>query len=141
MIEFIALPENEEIQEIKMSSFKENIYQGKRFIYEIDNRYYVIGENTFTELTDSAETDILDLLQNAVKKNKEKQIEKYLEKMLRITANYRADSKEHLRTQDKLFAFLDELEENNEEAYEALQNQYMKYVELYQRYHAENTAE
>ena len=123
-----------------MSNFKENIYQGMRFIYEIDHRFYVIGENTFVELTNPAETDILELLQNAIKKNKDKQIEKYLEKMIRITANYRADSKEHLRTQDKLFQFLDELAENNEEAYEALQNQYMKYVELYQRYHAQESS-
>ena len=64
-----------------------------RFIYEIDHRFYVIGENTFVELTNPAETDILELLQNAIKKNKDKQIEKYLEKMIRITANYRADSK------------------------------------------------
>lgn len=123
-----------------MSTFKENIYQGMRFIYEIENKFYVIGENTFVELTNPAETDIFELLQNAMKKNKDKQIEKYLEKMVRITANYRADSKEHLRTQEKLFQFLDELAENKEEAYEALQNQYMKYVELYQRYHAQEAS-
>lgn len=118
-----------------MSSFKENIYQGKRFIYEVEDKYYVIGENAFAELTNEAETDILELLQNAIRKNKENQIEKYLEKMLRITANYRTDSREHLRTREKLFQFLDELAADKEEAYESLQEQYMKYVELYQKYH------
>lgn len=118
-----------------MSTFKENIYGDKRFIYQIGEKYYVIGTNTFTELTDSAETDIFELLHNAIKKQNERQMEKYLEKMIRITSNYRTDSKEHIRTKEKLYAFLEELENTDEMAYEKLQNQYVEYVELYQRYH------
>lgn len=124
----------------RMSTFNENIYSDKRFIYQIGEKYYVIGENTFAELSDPVKTDIFELLQNSMKKNNDRQMEKYLEKMIRVTNQYRTDSKEYMRTREKLFSFLDELSQKDETAYLNLQNQYMKYVELYQRYHNEDIA-
>lgn len=120
-----------------MSNFKDSIYSGNSFIYQIEDKWYCIGTNTFTELTNSDETDLYELLQNAIKKNNERQIRKYLEKMARITVSYRVDSKEHLRTKERLIAFLDNLEKNNIKEYENLQKQYLVYTEMFEKYHPE----
>lgn len=117
-----------------MSSFKESIYKRKGFFYEIGREYYVLGANIFSKVTDTAETDNLELLQNALKKNNERQISKYLDKLIRIANNYRVDAREHYRLQDKMFAFIDDLEKNHEDEYNKLQTQVFKFDELCERY-------
>lgn len=120
-----------------MSNFRDSIYSGNSFIYQIAEKWYCIGANTFTELENSDETDLYELLQNAIEKNNERQIQKYLEKMVRITATFRVDAKEHIRTKEKLTVFLDELEKNDIKEYEKLQKQYLLYTELFKKNHVE----
>ena len=67
-----------------MSAFGESLYEKKSFIYQIGEAYYAIGANTFTEITGSPEIDNIELLQNALKKENERQIAKYYEKITRI---------------------------------------------------------
>ena len=117
-----------------MSSFKESIYQKRGFIYQIGESYYAMGANIFAPVTDSAEIDNIELLQNALQKNNERQISKYLDKIIRIANTYRVDAKEHYKQQEKLFAFLDELEKTKEEEYLCLQKQFAQFEELFDRY-------
>lgn len=117
-----------------MSGFKEDIYQKRGFIYQIGENYYAMGADIFAQVTDSAEIDNLELFQNALKKNNERQISKYLDKIIRIANNYRVDAKEHLKLQAKLSEFLDELEEYDIEGYQKLQNQVLEFEELFTRY-------
>ncbi len=74
------------------------------------------------------------MFQNALKKNNERQISKYLDKIIRIANNYRVDAREHLKLQAKLSEFLDELEEHDIEGYQKLQNQVFEFEELFTRY-------
>lgn len=106
-----------------MSAFGECLYEKKSFIYQIGEAYYAIGANTFTEITDSPEIDNIELLQNALKKENERQIAKYYEKIARIANSYRVDAREHFKLRDKLFTFLDELEKNDAQSFQALQTQ------------------
>lgn len=106
-----------------MNAFKESLYEKKSFIYQVGGDYYAIGANTFAKLTDSPEIDNVELFRNALKKDNERQIAKYYEKIARIANSYRADSREHFKTRDRLFAFLDELEKNDKTSFEALQKQ------------------
>lgn len=106
-----------------MSTFKESLYEKKSFIYQVGEDYYAIGANTFAKITDSPEVDNIELLQNAIKKDNERQIAKYYEKILRIANSYRVDAREHFKLRDKLFAFLDELEKNDKTSFDALQTQ------------------
>lgn len=122
------------IRRFIMSSFKESIYEKKGFFYEIGGEYYVLGANIFSKVMDEAEIDNLELLQNALKKNNERQISKYLDKLIRIANNYRVDAREHYRLQDKLFDFIDDLEKNHEEDYNKLQMQVFKFDELCEKY-------
>lgn len=117
-----------------MSGFKEDIYQKRGFIYQIGENYYAMGADIFAQVTDSAEIDNLELFQNALKKNNERQISKYLDKIIRIANNYRVDAKEHLKLQAKLSEFLDELEEHDIEGYQKLQKQVFEFEELFTRY-------
>ena len=117
-----------------MSDLKENIYQKKSFIYQIGEEYYAIGASTFSKINDSAEVDNIELLQNAVKKNNERQIAKYCDKISRIANTYRVDAKEHLKLREKLFTFIDELEKNNESEYINLQKQVCEFDELCEKY-------
>lgn len=117
-----------------MNGFKEDINQKRGFIYQIGTEYYAIGADIFAKVTDAAETDNLELFQNALKKNNERQIGKYLDKIIRIANNYRVDAKEHLKIQAKLSAFFDELEKQDSEAYRNLQKQVMEFDELFARY-------
>lgn len=117
-----------------MSNFKENLYKKKCFIYEIDGSFYAIGQSTFSKVTDMAQIDNMELLQNAVKKNNDRQIAKYLEKIIRISTIYRVDAKEHLKLKDKLFSFIDELEKDNETEFEKLQNQVCVFDEMVEKY-------
>ncbi|MBQ5850085.1 MAG: hypothetical protein IIW54_04605, partial [Lachnospiraceae bacterium] len=84
-----------------MSSFKESLYQKKGYIYQIGNDFYAIGANIFTKVTDSPEVDNVELLNNAIKKNNERQISKYFDKIIRLANAYRVDAKEHYRLQEK----------------------------------------
>lgn len=117
-----------------MSNFKESMYQKKSFIYQIEDEYYAIGADTFAKLSDSAETDSVELLQNALKKNNERQIAKYLDKNIRIANTYRVSAREHYQMQEKLFAFIDDLEKNNEAAFMELQRQAVQFDELFVKY-------
>lgn len=117
-----------------MSTFKEGLYERKSFIYQIGEDYYAIGANTFAKLIDAPETDNIELLRNALKKNNERQIAKYYEKIARIANSYRADAREHFKTRDRLFAFIDELEKNDETAFEELQSQVLLIEELAEKY-------
>ncbi len=103
-----------------MNAFKESLYEKKSFIYQVGEDYYAIGANTFAKLTDSPEIDNLELLQNALKKENERQIAKYYEKIARIANSYRVDAREHFKLRDKLFTFLDELEKNDKTSFEGL---------------------
>ncbi len=100
-----------------MSAFKESLYEKKCFIY------HAIGANTFAKITDSPETDNIELFQNALKKENERQIAKYYEKITRIANSYRVDAREHYKLRDKLFAFLDDLQKNDAQSFQALQEQ------------------
>lgn len=117
-----------------MSNFKECLYEKKSFIYKIGEEYYAIGANTFTKVTDSPELDNIELLQNALKKGNDRQITKYLDKIIRIANSYRTDAREHYRVQDKLFKFLDDLQTNNEAAFNELQAQVFQFDELCEKY-------
>ena len=117
-----------------MNGFKEDIYQKHGFIYQIGESYYAIGASIFSKVTDSAEIDNIELFQNALKKNNERQISKYLDKIIRIANNYRVDAKEHLKLQAKLSEFIDELEEQDVEAYQKFQKQVFEFDELFSRY-------
>ena len=116
------------------NGFKEDIYQKPGFIYQIGEKYYAIGASIFTEITDMAEIDNMELFQNALNKNNERQIGKYLDKIIRIANTYRVDAKEHLKLQLKLADFLDELAEKNIEEYQKLQKQVFEFEELFGRY-------
>ena len=117
-----------------MNGFIEDIYQKHGFIYQIGESYYALGANIFAQVTDSAEIDNIELFQNAVKKNNERQISKYLDKIIRIANNYRVDAKEHLKLQAKLADFIEELEQQDVEAYQNLQKQVIEFDELFTRY-------
>lgn len=117
-----------------MSSFKEILFGKKSFIYQIGDTYYAIGANTFSEVTDSAELDNIELFKNALKKENDRQIAKYLEKIMRIANTYRVDGKEHYKVRDKLFQFIDELGQKDEEALKSLQVQVFQIDELIEKY-------
>ena len=121
-----------------MNGFVEDIYQKRGFIYQIGEKFYALGMATFAEVTDTAEIDNIELLRNAVKKNNERQIGKYLDKIIRISNGYRVDAKEHLKLQAKLAEFLMELEQQDVEAYQALQKQVFEFDELFARYSKHN---
>ena len=117
-----------------MNGFKEDIFQKHGFIYQIGESYYALGADIFAQVTDTAEIDNIELFQNALKKNNERQISKYLDKIIRIANNYRVDAREHLKLQAKLSEFIDELEEQNIEEYQKLQKQVFEFDELFARY-------
>ena len=106
-----------------MGAFGESLYEKKSFIYQIGAAYYAIGANTFTQITVSQEIDNMELLQNALKKENERQIAKYYEKIARIANSYRVDAREHFKLRSKLFTFLDELEKNDVQSFQELQAQ------------------
>ncbi len=118
-----------------MSDFKESLYKKKSFIYQIGEEYYAIGANTFAKVTDSPEVDNIELLQNALQKGNDRQIEKYLEKITRNANFYRVDAREHYRLQDKLFKFLDQLEASDEAAFKSLHDHVFRFDELCEKYH------
>lgn len=117
-----------------MSNFKESLYEKQGFIYQAGEHYYAIGANIFAQVNDMAEIDNVELLNNAIKKDNERQIAKYLDKIIRIAQTYRVDAKEHYRQRDKLFAFIDELEQNDEDEYLKLQVQAQKFDELFDKF-------
>lgn len=117
-----------------MSNFKESLYKTKSFFYQVGEDYYAIGANTFAKITNSPEVDNMELLQNALKKDNERQIMKYLDKIIRIANTYRVDAREHYKLQDKLFHFIDDLEHNDRQAYEDLQRQLLLFDELVEKY-------
>lgn len=117
-----------------MSGFKESLYEKKSFIYQIREDYYAIGANTFAKVTDSPEVDNIELLQNALKKGNDRQISKYLEKIVRSANFYRVDAKEHYKLQDKLFKFIDQLETSDSAAFRALQEQVAQFDALCEKY-------
>lgn len=118
-------------REAAMSTFKESLYEKKSFIYQIGTDYYAIGANTFAKVTASQELDNLELFQNALKKQNDRQIAKYLEKLMRIANSYRVDAREHYRLQEKLFQFIDHLQAEEEAA---LQKQVFAFDELCAKY-------
>lgn len=118
-----------------MGNFKESLYEKKSFIYQIGEEYYAIGANTFAKVTDSPEVDNMELLQSALKKRNDRQIAKYLEKIMRSANFYRVDAREHYRLQDKLFKFLDGLEASDEAAFRSLQEQVFQFDGLCEKYH------
>lgn len=117
-----------------MNGLKEDIYQKYGFIYQIGEKYYALGTDIFAQVTDTAEIDNIELFRNALKKNNERQICKYLDKIIRIASNYRVDAREHLKLQIRLSEFLDELAEQDEEQYRKLQKQVFEFDELFARY-------
>ena len=117
-----------------MSGFKESLNEKKSFIYQIGEEYYAIGANTFAKVTDSPEVDNVELLQNALKKGNDRQIAKYLEKIMRNANFYRVDAREHYKLQDKLFKFIDQLEASDEAAFRSLQDQVFRFDELCEKY-------
>ena len=117
-----------------MSDFKESLYEKKSFIYQIGEEYYAIGANTFAKVTASPEVDNIELLQNALKKGNDRQIAKYLEKIMRNANFYRVDAREHYKLQDKLFQFIDQLEASDEAAFSSLQDQVFQFDELCEKY-------
>ena len=114
-----------------MSNFKESLYGKKSFIYQIGGDYYAIGANTFAKVTDSQELDNMELFQNAMKKQNDRQIAKYLDKLMRIANSYRVDAREHYKQQEKLFQFIDQLHEQESTA---LQKQVFLFDELCEKY-------
>ena len=118
-------------REAAMSTFKESLYEKKSFIYQIGADYYAIGANTFAKVTASQELDNLELFQNALKKQNDRQIAKYLEKLMRIANSYRVDAREHYRLQEKLFQFIDHLQAEEEAA---LKKQVFAFDELCAKY-------
>lgn len=117
-----------------MNGFIEDIYQKHGFIYQIGEKFYALGADIFAEVTDTAEIDNMELLQNAVKKNNERQISKYLDKIIRIANGYRVDAREHLKLQVKMAEFMQKLEEQDVEEYQKLQKQVFEFDELFTRY-------
>ncbi len=117
-----------------MSNFKENLYEKKSFIYQIGEAYYAIGTNTFARVTDTQELDNMELFQNALKKKNDRQIAKYLEKLMRIANSYRVDAREHYKLQEKLFQFIDELETKDRSTFQNLQTQVFQFDELTEKY-------
>lgn len=117
-----------------MSNFKESLYEKKSFIYQIGEEYYAVGANTFAKITDSPEVDNVELLRSALKKGNDRQIAKYLEKIMRSANFYRVDAREHYRLQDKLFKFLDKLETSDEGAFKSLQAQVFQFDQLCEKY-------
>lgn len=117
-----------------MNGFIEDIYQKHGFIYQIGEDFYALGADIFAKVTDTAEIDNLDLLQNAVKKNNERQIGKYLDKIIRIASGYRVDAKEHLKLQVKLAEFIEGLAKQDADVYQELQKQVFEFDELFIRY-------
>ena len=61
-----------------------------------------------------------------------------MDKIIRISNGYRVDAKEHLKLQAKLAEFLMELEQQDVEAYQALQKQVFEFDELFARYSKHN---
>lgn len=118
----------------RMSDFKESLYEKKSFIYQIGEEYYAIGANTFAKVSDSPEVDNVELLQNALRKGNDRQIAKYLEKIMRSANFYRVDSREHYKLQDKLFKFIGRLEVEDEAAYRSFQAQVFQFDELCAKY-------
>lgn len=117
-----------------MNGFIEDIYQKHGFIYQIGEEFYALGADIFAKVTDTAEIDNLELLQNAVRKNNERQIGKYLDKIIRIASGYRVDAKEHLKLQAKLAEFIEGLAKQDADAYQELQEQVFEFDELFTRY-------
>lgn len=117
-----------------MSDFKESLYQKKGFIYQVGEKYYAIGANIFADITDSPEVDNVELLNNAIKKNNERQIAKYLDKIIRLANSYRVDAKEHYKLQETLFSFIEELEKNDNQSYLELQKQVCAFDDLLEKY-------
>ncbi len=117
-----------------MSDFKESLYKKKSFIYQIGAEYYAIGANTFSKVTDSPEVDTIELLHNALKKGNDRQIEKYLDKIVRNANSYRVDAREHYKLRDKLFRFLDQLKAGDEAAFRSLEDQVFRFDELCEKY-------
>lgn len=117
-----------------MSNFKESLYEKKSFIYQIGEAYYAIGANTFAKVTDAQELDNMELFQNAKKKNNDRQIAKYMDKLMRIANSYRVDAREHYKLQEKLFQFIDGLETKDKTAYQNLQRQVFQFDSLLQKY-------
>ncbi len=117
-----------------MSDFKESLFERKSFIYQVGNSYYAIGGNTFAGITDSPELDNIELFRNALKKENDRQIAKYLDKILRIANTYRADAREYYKVKDRLFRFLDELEQRDLKEYQALQAQVFEVDALIEKY-------
>lgn len=122
-----------------MSNFKESLYKKKCFLYEIDGQFYAIGQSTFSKVEDGAQIDNIELLRNAIKKSNDRQIAKYLEKIIRIATTYRVDAKEHLKLQDKLFKFVDELEKSNEKEFNNFQHQACEFDEMVEKYTKDDT--
>lgn len=118
-------------REAAMSTFKESLYEKKSFIYQIGSDYYAIGANTFAKVTNAQELDNMELFQNAMKKQNDRQIAKYLDKLMRIANSYRVDAREHYKLQEKLFQFVDRLQETEEAA---LQKQVFLFDELCEKY-------
>lgn len=117
-----------------MSGFKESLYKKKSFIYQINGEYYAIGANTFANVTASPEVDNIELLQNALKKGNDRQIAKYLEKIMRSANFYRVDAREHYKRRDRLFKFLDQLEASDKAAFLSLQEQVSRFDGLCEKY-------
>lgn len=104
-----------------MNKFIEEMYEKPAFIYEISGSYYAIGASVFTPVTDKSEIDNLVLLNNSRAKHIERQISKYTDKIMRIATTYRVDSKEYLKTRDKLYEFLEKLEKEEPAAFKKLE--------------------
>ncbi|MBQ7943678.1 MAG: hypothetical protein IJ326_06440 [Lachnospiraceae bacterium] len=121
-----------------MSNFAETMYKKYGFIYQIEDEYYAMGANILTKVTDMDAIDNLELLQNAVKKNNERQIAKYLDKVIRIANMYRVDATEHLKLQEKMFQFLETLESEKPQVYSDLQAQVFQFDELFAKYSKHN---
>ncbi len=117
-----------------MSNFKESLYEKKSFIYQIGEHYYAIGANTFAAVTDTQELDNMELFQNALKKQNDRQIAKYLDKLMRIANSYRVDAREHYKVQEKLFQFIDGLASKDAAAFQALQRQVFAFDEFCEKY-------
>ncbi|GFI21303.1 hypothetical protein IMSAGC011_00064 [Lachnospiraceae bacterium] len=117
-----------------MSNFKENLYEKKSFIYQIGEEYYAIGANTFAKVTKTQELDNMELFQNALKKKNDRQIAKYMDKLMRIANSYRVDAREHYKLQEKLFQFIDGLETKDELIFQNLQRQVFAFDELTEKY-------
>ena len=122
-----------------MGNFKENLYRRKSFIYQVGEDYYAIGANTFARITDSPEVDTLELLHNALKKGNDRQIAKYLDKLVRTANAYRVDAREHFRLRERLFHFVDTLEQNDKEAYQRLQEQLFQFDALMEKYNMDKS--